>query len=277
MGREAQHPYRLLILVAVLGLLVAAAAHAEISTLENGGFELGTGNTFTSWTNGNGVATEHPGIAPGSERAAFITSPFDTSGGTTLSQSVDSDGQPWWQLDCVFAMEYGSGNSLQLTFMTNGVNGVPNLTAFGDGSLNLRNPNGYSPVWVTVAPAGFIAESIDANGDGDFADDGDALNVHALRVVGLDWGTADARYDVYLSDANVLDGTFSIAALGNTVFQNSPPTVPARDSITAIRFQGGFSQNAYVVDNVVLTVPEPATLSLLGLGGLGVLVRRRRK
>ncbi|MFW6162498.1 MAG: PEP-CTERM sorting domain-containing protein [Planctomycetota bacterium] len=269
--------YSLLVLVGILGLLVAAAAHAEVATLTNGGFELGTEDQFTGWTNGNAVAREHPGLLPGSDRAAFITSPFDRSGGTVLAQSVDTDGRPWWQLDCVFAMEYGSGNSLQLTFETQGINGVPNLTAFGNGSLNLRNPNGFSPVWVNIAPASFIAESIDQNGDDDFVDDGDVLNVHRLRVVGHDWGTADARYDVYLSEPNVLDGTFAIAALGNTVFQGPPPAVPARDSITAIRFQGGFSRNAYAVDSVDFAVPEPASFSLLGLGTLGLIARRRRR
>jgi hypothetical protein len=36
------------------------------------------------------------------------------------------------------------------------------------------------------------------------------------------------------------------------------------------------SDKGLAIDNVVVAVPEPATLGVLSIGGLGLLARRRR-
>jgi hypothetical protein len=61
----------------------------------------------------------------------------------------------------------------------------------------------------------------------------------------------------------------------NDVSIRGPVAFASNPAINYVGF-GAWGSATGVVDNFALTIPEPATLSLLALGGLGLLARRRR-
>jgi hypothetical protein len=69
-------------------------------------------------------------------------------------------------------------------------------------------------------------------------------------------------------------GIETMAVVGNEVWTGNS------DSATILRynFSGeflGYTTECYAAMDAMITVPEPATLSLLGLGGLALLRRRK--
>jgi hypothetical protein len=95
------------------------------------------------------------------------------------------------------------------------------------------------------------------------------------------WGL-DAIYDTGEDNSNLGVGSavrlfsvqFTGLALGNATFTVEPDTITGADFVTWFGNTGGDYSAA---SQVITVVPEPATLGLLGLGGLSLIIRCRRR
>jgi len=252
----------------------ATLSIVEHNRLVNGEFE-GAGGAFSTagWYNGSGVAVAHAPIVAGSSAAAFMRSSVRSA----LTQSIPTAG-PDWLYDVYFATENGGGGASD--------RGLNAYLVYSGGQINMRvNGQGILQVydqglgWQNLTAAGAVQFSIDADNSGDFSSDGDTLNVYHLRFLGHDFGTPAAAYDVLLSAANECALSPLAAGTGIQYFQSLGPYVSSRSGLTSVQFHTSnisqLGKGDFVVDAVYLYVPEPATLSLLGLGALA-LVRRRR-
>jgi hypothetical protein len=100
----------------------------------------------------------------------------------------------------------------------------------------------------------------DDDGDADVSNGDALLALTSLNVVGGGgtWNTFSQSMD-----------------LGDTGYDRILVYFDAKGFVTG-DIDDGFGTEVFGVDNVSLVVPEPATMSLLGLGGLVALRRRRR-
>jgi hypothetical protein len=81
------------------------------------------------------------------------------------------------------------------------------------------------------------------------------------------------------TDKITVSGTLDRNALKSGTTTQFLVLSPSVSSINAFEILAGSSSNSnsrVIADDVTLAVPEPATMALLGLGTLGVLMRRRR-
>jgi hypothetical protein len=116
-----------------------------------------------------------------------------------------------------------------------------------------------------------MAFSVDANADGDLNDPEDTRNVYRMRLTGHGWGTANANYDIELSNAN--ETNFTRRVNGLTRYQNSSGVAGTPQSFI---FNTAFGNNpGFWVDDVsygLIELPDDPNLEL-GLTGdlFGVL------
>ena len=102
----------------------------------------------------------------------------------------------------------------------------------------------------------------------------------ALKPTGTDWDKIEML--VHLTDAGggLLGGTYDawITKAGGTQTQiaTAYALVPkGTDGIARIQFQEGYGYTNYVDNVMIEVVPEPATLTMLGLGIFGLLRRKK--
>ncbi|MCE5278454.1 MAG: PEP-CTERM sorting domain-containing protein [Planctomycetaceae bacterium] len=82
---------------------------------------------------------------------------------------------------------------------------------------------------------------------------------------------ADSQTDSYLLNWPATPGQISIPASSFSV-------ITAWNSVDRLTFEFSAKTAADVtLDNIAFTIPEPATMSLLALGGLAALIRRKKK
>ncbi|HEY2083421.1 MAG TPA: hypothetical protein VGI88_11610, partial [Verrucomicrobiae bacterium] len=127
---------------------------------------------------------------------------FDKTANQYIYQWTSKPG-PTWTFDCSFAIGSaftGTGTKFKVDLFHNDIAGskvsvgVDNLGRFGI----------YNGGTFTVLPElGTIAFSVDSNGNGNYTDSGDTLNVYRLRIVG-NYVAATPSVNIYASDANSL-------------------------------------------------------------------------
>jgi hypothetical protein len=144
---------------------------------------------------------------------------FDGTKSQYVYQWVSNPG-PAWTFDCLFAIGSGfsgTGTKFQLDLFHNDNTGskvslgVDNLGRFGiyDGGTFLLLPQ-----------LGTVAFSVDANGDGNYTEPGDTLNVYRLRIVG-NYAASTPYVNIYTSYANSMN--LDHQAPGQTYWVNGSP------------------------------------------------------
>jgi hypothetical protein len=110
-------------------------------------------------------------------------------------------------------------------------------------------------------------------------------------IIYSDWKWGNANYPVAQTTGTGMSGTIWINSTGSDslVEDTDPANTAAQgnwfritgltpDVSGELAFDAGNGENgAFSAFQLINTIPEPATMSLLALGGLGVLARRRRR
>ncbi len=141
---------------------------------------------------------------------------------------------------------------------------------FDGGGETRHSTNGWGPIEITEYDSTrFVGIKSD---DSITTDTGDAV-VGFIGLSGNSWWHAERESESdpwdYIKDdsSDYWDDRFTLlAAHGADVEQNQ----------THWGFEIGYGGETFTAPDIAV-VPEPATLSLIGLGGIGMLIRRRRK
>lgn len=212
--------------------------------LLNGDFE---GPQYLNhWTIVRPTPTQHAGLG-GSNSAVYLSK--QSEGGARILQSFAASPGSEWELDLLFAMEdpgNGSDRAFNMILQNSIGGGNLNLRVNGDGSVQTVTSDPTTS-WIDVPNlSGLVEFSVDANGDGDFSDASDTLNVHRLLLRG-DFTGDEPEYTVFLSEANSPELAFS--GTSDYWFGNSPSE---GGSISSVAFSAQNSAGSFVVDQVVL-------------------------
>lgn len=123
-------------------------------------------------------------------------------------------------MDCLFAIGSaftGTGTKFKVDLFHNDPTGakvsigVNNLGQFG-----IYNGGTFT----VLSQLGTVAFSVDNNGNGNYTDPGDTLNVYRLRIVG-NYSASTPYVNIYTSDANSMELTHQV--LGKTYWVTSAP------------------------------------------------------
>lgn len=230
-----------------ISLMAEEAPTLPFSGVVNGDFEDLSGTFPNGWTLVSDAIAPHTGL-DGSATGLLMMKQND--GGGRVEQSFfPTNPSPEWEMDLQFAMEDpGDTNDrgLNLILPNEPNNGNLNLRVNGDGTIQTVTST-PSVAWVDVPNLSNAVEfSVDGNGDGDFDDPEDTLNVYRLVLQG-DYSTANPEYTVSLSGANSTD---LVLSGGASNWFTSPPGEGS--SIGSLSISAARSGGNYVVDNILV-------------------------
>lgn len=229
-----------------ISLMAEEAPVVPFAGLRNGDFEDLTGTFPNFWTINRPAILQHAGLG-GSDTGLFLQKQAD--GGGRVTQTLVANPGSEWELELLFAMEDpgdASARGLNLILNNDPNNGNLNLRVNGDGSVQTVTSS-PTTTWIDVPNlSNAVQFSIDGNGDGDFSDPEDTLNVNKLLVRG-NYTTASPEYTVFLSAANSTELTLSGTAAN---WFTSAPGEGA--SIGNVIISAQNSSGSYLVDQLVL-------------------------
>ena len=229
-----------------ISLMAAELVNPPFTGLNNGDFEDVSGAFPKAWTIVRGTPTQHAGFG-GTTTAAYLHKL--AQGGDRITQTPASPPGPKWELDLLFATEDPGGNAdrgLNIILGNNVGSGNLNLRVNGDGSVQTVTSTPTTTFIDVPNLSNAVQFSVDANGDGDFSDVGDTLNVYHMVLRG-DYSTATPSYTVLLSQAN--QTALTLNGTTNLWFTASPT---AGSSISSVSISAQNSNGAYVVDQLFL-------------------------
>jgi hypothetical protein len=125
---------------------------------------------------------------------------FDRTTSQYVYQWITSPG-PAWTMDFLFAIGSaytGTGTKFKMDLFHNDTAGSKiSLGVNNSGQFGVYNGGTFT----ALAELGTVAFSVDNNGNGNYTDAGDTLNVYRVRVVG-NYAAATPYVNIYTSDAN---------------------------------------------------------------------------
>ena len=255
---------RVLCLVLLASVVVTGTAAADAILLEDGfnTFSLGTAWQATSWD--GGTAGENATGAPDVSLLGGV------SHGGAVTLQMGSDGAPpeWKGIETIAAITApGGASALTLNVRTTAANAHLPIEV---GLL------GESGEWVKMYYTYNAWTTNYSDSDGNTASWGSWYSRTApgsFRRWEMTIGVAGVVANIY-DDLDVLRNTWTFAGPTLADF-GSTVDVVLRQQRAGLD-PGSFPPTVYVDSVRVSSVPEPATLSLLAFGGLGILARRRR-
>jgi hypothetical protein len=193
---------------------------------------------------------------------------FDGTTSQYVYQWITSPG-PAWTMDCLFAIGSaytGTGTKFKVDLFHNDTAGSKiSVGVNNSGQFGIYNGGTFT----VLSELGTVAFSVDNNGNGNYTDPGDTLNVYRLRIVG-NYAAAAPYVNIYTSDANSM--SLNHQSLGRAYWVSGTP-VSGQSAPETIAF---YNYTAPVlVDQVALATglaeqPPVITRALFGNGQLAL-------
>ncbi len=185
---------------------------------------------------------------------------FDAVNNQTAYQWLTPPG-PSWSMDFLLAIGSGftgTGTKFRMDLIHNDISGAK----LSIGVNNLGQFGIYNGGTFTVLPElGTIAFSTDANGNGNYTDSGDTLNVYHVHILG-NYSATTPYVDITTSDANSM--LLDHQSMGHTSWVNSAP-VSAQSSPETLALYNFTAP--VMVDQIAFTKgisPTITTTSIVG-------------